>query len=150
LKLTIELVPKTCFYSNVRSEVTRTQWDIIRRQVASKAYNACEICGDNFRIECHEIWHYDDKKLIQKLVGMTALCKSCHMVKHMGYANVSGNGEKAIAHFMKINKLTRKMADKYIDKAFDIWARRSSKQWELDITHLKEYGIDTGKIKNAK
>lgn len=150
MKLTIELVPKTCFYSNVRSEVTRTQWDIIRHQVASRAYNACEICGDDSRIECHEIWNYDDKKLIQKLVGMIALCKSCHMVKHMGYANVSGNGEKAIAHFIKINKLTRNVAYKYIEKVFDIWEQRSSKKWKLDISHLKEYGIDTGKIKNAK
>lgn len=35
------------------------------------------------------------------------------------------------------------MTDKYIEKVFDIWSQRSTKKWQLDISHLKEYGIKT-------
>lgn len=149
MKLTIELVPQTCWLSNVRAIVTKKQWDIIKSQVASKAWNVCQICGGvgpKHPVECHEIWHYDDQKLIQKLDGMIALCPDCHMVKHMGLARVNGKEELAIKHFMKINSLKKTEAEKYINAAFQLWAKRSAKQWVLDISCLQEYGIDITKI----
>jgi 5-methylcytosine-specific restriction endonuclease McrA len=150
LILTIELVPQSCWFSNVRSAVSKKQWDIIKREVSDKAYAICQICGDigpKHPVECHEIWHYDDKKLIQKLNGMIALCPDCHMVKHIGLAQVRGQGEKALKHFMKVNKLKKIEAEKYIDEAFALWAVRSNNNWLLDLDHLKEYGIDITKIK---
>lgn len=44
MKLTIELVPTTCWYSNVRSNVSKAEWDIIRKESYSNANNCCEIC----------------------------------------------------------------------------------------------------------
>lgn len=152
LKLIIELVPSSAFYSNVRSEVSRKEWDIIRKEVYKKAGHKCEICGDvgpKHAVEAHEIWSYNDRTLIQKLEGMIALCPSCHQVKHFGFAQISGNGEKALKHFIKINKLTKKQAEKEIKKAFDIWAERSKKSWELDISLLKNYGINVDKLKKS-
>lgn len=149
-KLTIELVPSTCWFSNVRAVLTKAQWDILKRQVASAAYDTCQICGGvgpKHPVECHEIWNYDDKNLIQKLKGMIALCPACHMVKHIGFARIQGKEKQAIQHLMKINKMTRKAADTYINKAFECWKERSQKEWELDISSLKDYGIDISKIK---
>lgn len=51
---------------------------------------------------------------------------------------------------MKINKLKMTEAEKYIQKAFEIWAKRSKKEWKLDLTHLSEYGIDERKILQEK
>ena len=150
LKLTIELVPSTCWFSNVRAVVSKKRWDVLRNQVYSKAYNLCEICGGigpKHPVECHEIWHYDDKKLIQKLVGMTALCPDCHMVKHIGLARVNNKDELAIKHLMKVNGLTRAKAEQYVADAFKVWDNRSTKQWKLDISHLEDYGIDIRKLK---
>ena len=76
-KLTIELVPSTSWFNNVRSQVSAQEWDIIRHIVYAKANNICEICGgkgNKHAVECHEIWEYDDKEHIQKLIGMIALC----------------------------------------------------------------------------
>lgn len=149
-KLTLELVPQTCWFSNVRAVVTKARWDIIRKQVASAAYDMCQICGGvgpKHPVECHEIWHYDDKNLIQKLTGMIALCPACHMVKHIGFARVRGKEEQAIHHLMKINKMTRKAAEAYVSKAFECWRKRSQQEWKLDISVLKDYGIDIAKIK---
>ena len=151
LKLTIELVPQTCWLSNVRSAVSSKRWDTIRNQVYSKAYHLCEICGGigpKHPVECHEIWHYDDKKLIQKLEGMIALCPDCHMVKHIGLARIQNKGELAVKHLMKVNNLSRSKAEQYVVDCFQTWGSRSTKRWKLDITHLKDYGIDIRKLKN--
>ena len=129
----------------MRSAVTKRQWDIIRKRVYSEAYDTCEICGgvgSNHPVECHEIWSYDDSKKVQKLEGMIALCPKCHLVKHMGLAGIRGEGEKAFKHFTKVNKLKRKEAEEEIQKAFNLWEKRSQSKWNVDISYLATYGID--------
>lgn len=149
MKLEIELVPKSCWFSNVRSAVTKKQWNLMKSEIASKAWNLCEICGGvgpKHPVECHEVWNYDDNNLIQKLIKMIALCPDCHMVKHMGFAQITNKADYALNHFMKINKINKVDAQKYIKQAFAIWEKRSLKKWKLDITLLKDFGIDIKKL----
>ena len=144
LKLTIELVPESSWLNNVRAVLTSKQWNIIKKQVFAKAWDTCEICGGigpKHPVECHEIWHYDDKTLIQKLTGMIALCPKCHMVKHIRLAQIRNKKEEATLHFMKINKIKRQEAEKYIIDAFRKWNERSNNIWKLDISILKEYDL---------
>lgn len=145
IKLSIELVPSSSWTDNVRAIVTKKQWDHIKSQVSSKAYDLCEICGGvgpKHPVECHEIWNYDDKKLIQKLEGMIALCPDCHMVKHIGLAEIRGLRAKAVKHLMKINQITNAQAEKYIAESFKKWAERSKKKWTLDLSYLQEFNIE--------
>jgi hypothetical protein len=137
----------------VRAVLTPKQWANITRQVCSRAWNICEICGGvgpKHPVECHEIWEYNNEKLIQKLIGLIALCPNCHMVKHFGLAQVMDRRDVALKHLMKINKITKKTAEKHISDSFMEWAERSSKFWKLDISHLEVYGIDIRKIKHGK
>lgn len=152
LKLTIELVPKTIWYINLRSLVTKQQWDIIRKKCYSDANNKCEICGDigknqgvAHNVDCHEIWQYDDKLYIQKLIGLIALCPNCHLVKHPGYAKSQGKSELVIRQLVKINKMTVDQAIEYIKDAFVIWEKRSRHEWTTDISYVDTY-ITTPKI----
>jgi hypothetical protein len=150
LRLTIELVPQTSWFNNVRAVLTKKQWDYVKSQISSKAYNLCEICGGvgpKHPVECHEIWSFDNKKLIRKLEGMIALCPDCHMVKHIGFAEVQGKRVQALKHLMKVNNLTRNKAEDYITEAFKVWAERSKKTWKLDISHLSEYGVNIDKLR---
>lgn len=150
VKLTIELVPSSSWTDNVRAVVSKKQWDYLKSQVSAKAWNVCEICGGvgpKHPVECHEIWSYDNKKLIQKLEGMTALCPSCHMVKHIGLAGIMGRQAQALGHLMAVNKMTITQAKTYVEEAFKVWAERSKKSWKLDLSHLEEYGIDVSKLK---
>lgn len=148
MRLTIELVPKTCWYSNVRSEVTRKQWDIIRKTEYANAGHKCEICkdvgtnqGKRHKVECHEIWHYDDVTKIQELVGMIVLCPNCHTVKHPGLAAIQKRQHIVISQLMKINGMTRLEANQYVAEAFAEWEERSKHKWTLNIDHLKNYDI---------
>jgi len=145
MKLTIELVPKTSWYSNVRSQVPKWVWDNIRRKCYRNANYLCEICGDKgtaHPVECHEVWHYNDKKHIQKLTGLIALCPDCHRVKHAGYANAQGLMHMVIEQLMLVNNISSKKAFKHIDEAFNKYRERSKYKWEIDTSFISTYVQD--------
>ncbi len=144
MKLTIELVPKTSWFKNVRSEVSSEEWDIIRRKVYERANYRCEICGgigNKHPVECHEIWEYNIKTGIQKLIDFIALCPDCHAVKHIGFATQHGRNKDFFLwkHFLKVNNSTLEEADRYLNYIRNEYAARSQINWELDISIIKEY-----------
>lgn len=141
-KLEIELIPKTTFFTNVRSLVTPGEWDIIRKKCYALAGYRCEICngkGTKWPVECHEIWDYNYDTEVQKLIGLIALCPSCHEVKHIGLAKVKGRYNTALKHLMSINNISKSEAEKQVTKAFSIWESRNQVQWKLDTSFLKQY-----------
>lgn len=146
IRLTIELVPSTCWYTNVRSHVSEFSWDMIRKKSYKLANHKCEICGStgkeqgfNHNVECHEIWHYDDINHKQTLIGLIALCPYCHKTKHVGLAQINGEEDIVINQLMYVNKMSYDEALKYISDSFKIWKERSKFEWELDINYLKTY-----------
>lgn len=149
MKLSIELVPSTAWYSNVRDILSQEQWDIVRKQVYDTSWHLCEICGGvgpKHPVEAHEIWKYDDETKVQSLVKILSLCPDCHQVKHIGLAQIKGKFEIALKHFIKVNKIKRNDAIKYVELQFNIWKERSEHKWKLDISKLKDYGIDVDKL----
>jgi len=144
MKLTAELVPKTAWYSNVRSNVPKAEWDRLRHIVYEQAGHVCEICGGvgkKHPVECHEVWEYDDETHIQKLVKMIALCPACHSVKHLGRAQAVGIYREAMAQLMKVNDWDYTTAQSYARKVFAQWSSRSKHEWKLDLSGLNEYAI---------
>ena len=144
-RLSIELVPRTAWWSNVRSNVTRAEWEKCKRMVRARSGDRCEICGGRGRrwpVECHEVWDYDDDRQVQTLVDLIALCPSCHECKHIGRAEETGNGPRAWDHLMKVNGWSRERTMTYRDLVFKIWAIRSTTTWELDVSFLSLLGIE--------
>lgn len=149
MKLTIELVPETVFYKNLRNELINRGkghiWDNIRHKAYEDAQNKCNICGtETKRLECHEIWEYDDNNNIQKLKGFHALCKMCHHCKHMGMANILHQEGKlnindVLNHFAKVNSLSEQQTNSEVKKAFDVWKERSKKIWKQNLGEFGEY-----------
>lgn len=141
-ELTIELVPETSWFTNVRSLVPTAEWDRIRKKAYTAAGYQCEICGGvgpKWPVECHEIWDYDDEAHTQTLRGLIALCPSCHHVKHIGLAGVLGRGDQAKRHLASVNGWTLKQANNYIKAAFAQWTARSKHEWDVDVSYLEEY-----------
>ena len=146
IKLTIELVPTTSWYSNVRSNVSKAEWDRIRHKCYDQANHVCEICGDVgtnqgyfHKLEAHEIWEYDDKALTQTLTGIIGLCPYCHTVKHTGLAITNGKLELVIEHLMDVNNWIGEQAVEYIEQSFDTWRKRNKNNYTLDISFLDNY-----------
>lgn len=156
MRLSIELIPATCWYTNVRSSVTKEQWNYIRKQVYTAAYDTCEICGgvgNEWPVECHEVWDYDDVNHVQKLERMIALCPDCHAVKHSGRSLfIDSEMDRVTNHFRKVNKIKNKYKafNAHLVEAMIIWTERSQHEWILDISILSEYGIDVTKLKKKE
>lgn len=141
MKLTIELVPKTAWNTNLRSHLSKSNWDKVRRKCYAEAGHRCEICngvGRKHPVECHERWDFSGGKI--KLIGLIALCPSCHECKHPGLAGIRGRGEEVIKHLMKINKISRQGAEAMLKEAFDTFRELSKREdWEVDFSYLDEY-----------
>lgn len=142
LRLTIELVPRPCWYSNMRTNIPRSAWDKLRKQVYAQYNYHCGMCQvENVTLHCHEIWQYDDTLHIQKLNGFNALCEMCHHCKHMGHAGIlASEGKldlnKVIEHFMRVNQCSREEYDEHSKEAWSMWAERNKYTW---VTDLGEY-----------
>jgi len=138
LRLTIELVPATSWYNNMRKVVPRAEWDKIRRSVYAEQNGRCGICGSEGRLECHEVWEYDDEKHVQTLRGFIALCSLCHRVKHIGLAAIHATEgkldyERVVQHFMKVNECSREVFEQHRKQAFAQWRDRSQYPWEVRL-----------------
>ena len=137
LLLTIELVPASAWNQNLRSILPKKVWDEIRYEVLAKSDYKCGICGSARKLECHEVWDYDEVKHIQKLAGFLALCELCHGVKHIGFTGIKNSKnkipmEKYIRHFMKVNGCDRSTFNAHYQNAIRIWEKRSRYEWTLD------------------
>ena len=141
MKLEFELVPDSCWYSNLRSILTPAQWDIVRRDAYARANGKCMICGaPEKRLEAHERWEYDEGKGIQKLKDVVAVCRSCHEVIHIGRTQLFGGEERACAHFMKVNGCSYSEYRKALGEANTAHQRRNKiAEWKLDLTYLKKF-----------
>ena len=151
--LTVELVPRTCWFSNLRSELSQDEWDRLRRLVYERSGNRCEVCGGKGKahpVECHEVWEYDDERLVQRLSGLIALCPACHEAKHMGYASTVGRAGQARAHLARVNGWSMDDVELYLEMQFEQWSRRSNHEWSLDLSWLRQFGLDLHPRRNSQ
>lgn len=159
IKLTVELIPKTCHYSNVRTTIKPKEWDKVRFLSYAAADNKCEICKDTGKnqgyphdLECHEIWHYDDETHTQKLLGLISLCPKCHATKHYGRAKAMGNEAICVNQLKLVNKWEDIDVANHLIEVYELYKERSKHIWKLDIMILKEepYCLDLKPIIKRK
>ena len=139
LRLTIELVPSTCWNVNLRHLLAPKAWDTLRRHVCEASGWRCGICGARVKpLHCHEMWDYDDTRHIQTLRGFLALCPDCHHVKHIGHAGILASEgkldyERVVAHFLRVNGCDRAAFQRHYRAAMDRWRERSRFEWQTDL-----------------
>lgn len=146
MKLEFEMVPDSCWYSNLRSILSKKQWDYIKADAKRRANGKCMICGKKTdRLEAHERWSYNEKTQTQKLEDIVAVCSNCHSVIHIGRTQLKGNEERAEEHYMKVNNCSYAEYRKNLGKANERHRRLNLvPEWKLDLTYLKRY-IDEDK-----
>lgn len=153
-----DLVPSSCWFTNVRACVSVTDWERIRRMVVNRAENQCEVCGafaDQPRklyLEVHERWDYTleiqdngPQFPVQTLKRLICLCSDCHRATHFGLAELQGKGPATFAHLKMVLRLESPEVEDLIDQAEALYAERSKLEWCLDLTILAEAGVDIHK-----
>jgi hypothetical protein len=145
--LFVDLVPRSCWFTNVRSGVAAAEWDRVRRMVYSRAGDRCEACGrgrdpeTGVRMEAHERWYFDDARGVQVLRRLICLCVGCHGATHFGLATVQGRDAEALEHLIAVTGTSRDLAEAHVAEAFGLWRQRSTRTWDLDLTILTAAGI---------
>ncbi len=141
MKLEFEMVPDGCWYSNLRSILSKKQWDYLKLDAKRRASGKCMICGKKTdRLEAHEKWSYNEKTKTQKLEDIVAVCKDCHSVIHIGRTQLKGDEERAEKHYMEVNNCSYAEYRKNLGKANELHKRLNLvPEWKLDLTYLKRY-----------
>lgn len=147
LRLTIELVPSTVWYKNLHRLLPKKVWDNLRRSIYAECDHHCGICGAGGRMNCHEVWEYDLPRRRQILRGFVSLCNDCHMVKHIGRAQILAHKgqldlDVLIGHFLKVNRCDRMTFEMHQSHVRHLWRERSACSWILDLgeyQHLAAY-----------
>ena len=162
-KLSISLVPGNAWGRNVRAVVSRLEWSRLRwkfgasldcptggggfncgRSSLGHNFLTCEVCEGQFNnLHLHELWGFDDIKLVQKLIGFKALCEECHNTIHYGRSSMVGLAERAFLHLKNINGWSDEQAKSHVKKAFDEWRRREQLHYQLDLSFLYESELVT-------
>ena len=132
-RLTVELIPRTLFFSNVRTLLPKKYWNIIRKDSYDKAENKCEICGDTGK---NQGYRHNVK---------------CHQVKHFGRTSAIGKQAEAFKHMEKVNNWNHKECVDHLRVAMSEWMERSKYQWFIDLSYLNEkYEIPKKLINEAE
>ncbi|MBQ0867447.1 DUF5710 domain-containing protein [Streptomyces sp. RK75] len=145
--LFVDLVPRSCWFTNVRSCVAPRDWERLRRMVNGRAGQRCEVCGrgeDRGRrrwLEAHERWEYDEARAVQRLRRLVCLCTDCHTVTHFGLAELNGRRAAALAHLRSVTGMSAAGAESHVRSAFALWRERSARVWELDLHMLTGAGV---------
>ena len=147
-RLTVELVPSTCWGSSLKGQLSAKQWDWLRRRVYRDADYHCEICGQrpDGPVHCHEVWSYDDALGVQKLEQLKCVCPPCHDATHPGFADAQGRGQEALERLADVNGWPLEAAQAHQEACFEQWARRSERDWTCDLSLLREYGIPVPRL----
>ncbi|MDL5054805.1 hypothetical protein QQ056_14795 [Oscillatoria laete-virens NRMC-F 0139] len=143
--LTPSMVPQPLWGRNLRTLLTKTEWDRIRSSVYDACGKRCTICGSagsKWPVEADEVWYYDDATNTQTLIAVVGLCPSCHQVRHWGKAITDGHREKALYHLAFINRWSLIEATQATRQAMELWHSRSQRQWTSDYSFAaRTYGV---------
>ena len=133
LRLKIEPRPSSTWGKNLSSLLPKDQWAEMRTQCYRETDYTCENCGDTHStLFCHEVWRFDDRKLVQHLAGLECCCKLCSDVHHFGRSTqVYGKDyiEQLVQHWCAVNEKTLKDFQKYLLEIKEISRKRANKYY---------------------
>lgn len=145
--LFVDLIPRSCWFTNVRSCIDAGSWQRLSRLTRQRAGHRCEVCSGQAQpqrgvhLEAHERWEYLPQTGVQSLRRIVTLCTWCHLVTHWGYAQVSGREALARRHYKEVSGLDDHGVNHAVAEAFALWSERSQRSWTLDVSILSLAGL---------
>ena len=128
----VDLIPSSSWCASLANMLSASSWKVVR-DVATAFAGACSDCGAMTPLDCHEIWEYDDGRLVQRLVELRALCGPCHETHHLGLASVRGRYAAVLARLVAMERLLPHEVPEYESEVFARFERRSASSWTLDL-----------------
>jgi len=146
--LCVDLMPKTCWWTNLAHLLQPSEWTRLQRLVCTRANNTCETCGkEGLELQPERErhiegrWEYRSASQLQRLVRVLLLCDNCYYSTRMGLARIKDRSESATTHLTKILNQPTKLVTQHIDEAFQVWRDRSLCNWDVDLYILTASGF---------
>lgn len=140
MKLGLHIIPSSSFGANLRNQMSAREWSKLSRKVRGENNFTCQQCGSQedrsrrWYTHLHEIWEFDDKKHIQKLVGFECLCPDCHHIRHWMFSEYKQlDLDYLIDHACRVNKCMSWEFEQHILEEKKLWEERSLVEWTLDL-----------------
>lgn len=131
----VDLIPETSWCSSLANMLSAKSWKLLRDVVIAMA-GGCEDCGARDKLECHEIWSYDEDHGVQKLSALRSVCKDCHETYHLGYASIRNRYDIAFNRLVMMSRILKHEEEEFEDEIFSKFLRRSEIEWTLDLSLL--------------
>lgn len=143
--LYIDLVPRSCWFTNVRSCVSKEDWNRISRGVRLRS-GQCEVCNHKAVPQAGDCLEAHERFLFvgcvqKKLVRLVCLCRRCHEATHYGLARIKGRETEAHEQLAKVNGWSMDSLDEHVCDAFSVWEKRSARRWDLDVSLIEGAGF---------
>lgn len=142
MKLELELIPEGSWGKSLARLLPRPVWDTLRREVYQRFNYTCAICGNiGVRVNCHEVWRFEDRKHLQHLADFQCLCDDCHNIKHWGRTvALVHEGQlpqdyllTLTRHFCEVNNCTEEDFGLHKVEMGNLWGRRSRHRYTIDF-----------------
>ncbi len=137
LKLTIQPIPVSTWGRSLANRLPRKDWDKIRYDEYRRADYTCEICEEiNLSLHCHEVWSFEERKKIQRLMGFEVCCELCHDVHHFGRSKATKTKvyiDRLIRHWCVVNKKTLNDFRLYESQIFEINKKRANRFYVVKV-----------------
>lgn len=156
-----DMIPATSWGSSLSNLLTKASWDKLRQPLIARHHNICEVCGKQYKtLDVHEIWDYKDPTPeeieasnektrqektayyaigLQRLVGLVAICKSCHLCFHLGFARVQDRYQDTVDRLRAVNGWTQQEVEHYIREVEYRFEHRSKFLWALDLSFCQNH-----------
>lgn len=141
--MTIEPRPASTWGITLANLLPKEEWNEIRQQVYWEADYTCVICGSTKQpMHAHEQWLLDDKKKVQRLVGIECCCRLCHDVHHFGRSSMvyrKTYREELVKHWCKVNSKSQEDFNRYYAEVQTLSRKRANIYYIVKVGkfHLK-------------
>lgn len=151
-KVVGDLIPDSSWGSNLANLLTKTSWDKLRNPIIERNNFVCELCGQQHtQLDVHEVWSYDfpsDEDIrtcpkgctvygTQKIKGLIAICKLCHLCFHLGFANVQDKLPQTLNRLAALNAWQPHETAIYHKAVMSRFKEASSFGWLLDLSAIQ-------------
>src|SRR5579885_1150328 len=138
-RIAIETTPETTWGLSLYNLTAPEDWRRIRKTVLKASFYHCQACRAPSRwLQCDEQWSWNEETGVQTLIGLRALCRQCHLCKHIGLAKGLArqgkiNLDDLIGHYCRVNNCDRAAFDTDDEQAALHYERRAAVKWSVDF-----------------
>lgn len=135
-------LPDNLWGVNLRYILKDHIWDELRKECYRSASYLCAVCGIKAKPpHCNEQWtlvtpQKNEQHGIVELARLACLCHLCHMIKHLGLANLKGWTDVVASHYSYVNDCTLPEAYESFDNALEAADQNRQHRWAMNLKWL--------------